>query len=149
MVDFLRRLTFKTANLPYVFRIAFGCFQVVFGSFSARFGPFSHRFAWFSHRFFRMIGIVIVAMSFSSSPSSLSSSLHASYVAVVVVNIDPMGAQSSHIQLFSSTCGCVATRPRVRLVVRLGAFCRALGRTSRRTVVGGARVVSGAEKKSI
>ena len=51
MVDFLRRLTFKTANLPYVFRIVFGCFQVVFGSFSARFEPFSHRFAWFSHWF--------------------------------------------------------------------------------------------------
>ena len=39
-----------------------------------------------------------------------------------------MGAQSSHIQFFSSTCGCVATRPRVRLVVRQGAFGRASGR---------------------
>ena len=76
MVDFLRRLTFKTANLPYVFRIVFGCFRVVFGSFSARFGPFSHRFAWFSHRFFRFFGVVVVARSFSS------------IVVVVVVAVD-------------------------------------------------------------
>ena len=45
MVDYQRRLTFKTANLPYVFRIVYDCFRIVFGSFSARFGPFSHRFA--------------------------------------------------------------------------------------------------------
>ena len=40
MVDFLRRLTFKTANLPYVFRIVFGCFPIVFGSFRTVFATF-------------------------------------------------------------------------------------------------------------
>ena len=73
MVDFLRRPTFKTANLPYVLRIVFGCFRVVSGSCSAHFGPFSHPFAWFSPRFFCFFGVV-VATSFSSSPSSSLSS---------------------------------------------------------------------------
>ena len=63
MVDFLRRLTFKTANLPYVFRIVFGCFRLVFESFSAHFGLFSHRFAWFSHLFFRFFGVVAVVFA--------------------------------------------------------------------------------------
>ena len=44
------------------------------------------------------------------------------------VQTDEMGAQSSHIQFFSSCGRCVAKRPRVRLVVRPGAFGRASGR---------------------
>ena len=66
-VDFLKRLTFKTVNLPYVFRIVFDCFRVVFRSVSTHFEPFSHRFAWFSHRFLNFG--VVVATSFSLSPS--------------------------------------------------------------------------------
>ena len=83
MVDFLRRLTFKTANLPYVFRIVFGCFRIVFGSFRTVFAPFCA----VSHRFFCFFGVVVVvATSFSSSPSSsLSSGGSPPFVVVVVV----------------------------------------------------------------
>ena len=62
MVDFLRWPTVMTANLPFVFRIVFGCFRIVFGSFSARFGPFSDCFACF-HSFF----FIFLASSSSSS----------------------------------------------------------------------------------
>ena len=59
MVDFLRRLTFKTATV--ICRMFFGSFSAVFGSFSGRFRLVSDRFRIVLHGFHSVFFVLLAS----------------------------------------------------------------------------------------